>query len=1621
MVFRARQIKNLDLGDVEVSSNPAIKRILDGIKNATSLRDLKTGLENLHLCANDLYAKDSSDSNKKLLDYAVTIYLNSVDIINNGMKKGLSEAAILSRAKGEIAKVDNPFYQPVAGAADKDASIINESTQAISEALNTIGRKTDEFNLYANWNDLEYYVSIGKDIDDGIAAISSNLYILAFIPEEDRKPYIRQIETVFAGLEGAGIVVKGGLKIGEGKDGKLEVESASQRAVGDFAFGVASCINHFNRIDNLLKAAYVGAGSTEAAVAAIEDFEGENIDGRAKDYAIRAIFGDSTHLGKMNDVLSNALGTSPAGFPRQGKDGNSALTLGYAFIANILANNVDKLNRLFSDAQAINPDAAQYLFEAKDKTVLLPKGIKKGQSNRSAFNMFSTVAGLDLIRSNEAFSTPMGLGMAGGQTINEYQASVILLANAWNSFKGIMAKALADPHEIEHDDFIAEFQKITSDITSVSQKFAANSQLATVKGKIDGFLTTLTGLGAEGAWEIATDPDVLKTERDSFMLECSQFDLTVTEAGVMANGLNRPKDIFVSLDGAPVGMSFWLLSKPEMFINIYKNEYDLIDINSKSKLLQLALSDSYQIYSAFQSQNRIGKLVEFTTNVATSRLWSDNLLANFTNQMFTVKNGYIRVSPALITGEYERSVLTDATRLLTDQLPQHRFGQWTPIEVPRSPYDLWNDSYIPSQAQVLKSQSAVFMKKSWAGVYLRDIFLRGASTEYSLDIVSASAELDRIFRRIISQGTSPALFDRSGTGYLAAAGGMTERSTTSGGGGGALGKTDRGGLLDARGVYYREITDTTQSDTFSFLDQAKNFKLVKDGFLDRMIIDDAYGSAYVRKDVEPDLVFGHKTKTVSQDISQTLNASGENSRLLARFNRHYFSADNISESSSTLLFTFDENGISDSNYSSLASQLQITSDTLSSNKDKQDGVIGSQEIDGKIYVVSKKTVLDANQKPHYSLEVHQATGTQSKNEWYYDEAHVYYRIAGSNWVEFYFNDEYRNDITKYLGQQLEGIRNSEFVQNYCAGAGVIGYKEAQGIGYVQARVLNQKERQATDVGFFIGMGSEELGKRLDMAAVGGMTVDKESAAGIIARGDGYDGKPEGYHKHTFWASYYELDARTIQDLPTSSGFYIGSNYGQARLDSYRKIESLGRVGAVGYSHESFDGALFNLSFAGSDRGFAGGRTAYQSKSYSKDGKGTGSLLRNYGYFSWADEELPDGSKKTSINSATVGTEGEFQSIPMKYVLQYNDYPNSTRTSYKGAIKIEGESKKGVEYGFNLSMNWYNPPTNEDKELLGGYLYTDISVLSSAYEEYQAVLDNPYHTEQELNAASDRMCKTMNNLFNSADYSSIFKRYGTDISDISLTFTRQTPQDDGTYKTFGGVVSITSGKQMGVPGPMVSTFLDFNNRWGIVAMTSAESPGKIQTLGGVYKSKNANFKAVIIATRISKDAAAQEMLDRGMPEKDVLKTIPDYPTAIAQETKEPLRRDKYIVEAGIGIKNNVIEASASTLDDFYKLQFTHAGKKVTYIVNLTRVGSIRDFSDGFTNVGMKGVGYFGSNRIALGLGTQFYKDIIKKNIELEYMKTGRFMGTTGYGGAGFRYEGFRDKNDFLFYLKFGLNF
>ena len=190
---------------------------------------------------------------------------------------------------------------------------------------------------------------------------------------------------------------------------------------------------------------------------------------------------------------------------------------------------------------------------------------------------------------------------------------------------------------------------------------------------------------------------------------------------------------------------------------------------------------------------------------------------------------------------------------------------------------------------------------------------------------------------------------------------------------------------------------------------------------------------------------------------------------------------------------------------------------------------------------------------------------------------------------------------------------------------------------------------------------------------------------------------------------------------------------------------------------------------------------------------------------------------------------------------------------------------------------------------------------------------------------------------------------------------------------------------------------------------------------MYKSKNADFKAVVIGTRISRKAAAQEMLDRGMSVQDVLKTIQDYPPATVRETKKPLLRDKYLIETGIGIKNSTIEAAASTLDDFYKLQFTHAGKKVTYIVNLTHVGSIKDFSDGFTNVGMKGVGYFGPSRIALGLGTQFYKDIIKKNIELEYMKTGRVFGTTGYMGGGLRYEGFRNKNDFLFYGKIGLNF
>ena len=114
MVQFAKQIRNLnEAGDVEVSSNPVIKRILDGIKSASSIKELKEGVNSLYGSAKKLYDKDGSEDNKKLLDYAKTVYLNSNAMIKNEQKEGTPETTILGKVKNEILKVDNEFYQPV--------------------------------------------------------------------------------------------------------------------------------------------------------------------------------------------------------------------------------------------------------------------------------------------------------------------------------------------------------------------------------------------------------------------------------------------------------------------------------------------------------------------------------------------------------------------------------------------------------------------------------------------------------------------------------------------------------------------------------------------------------------------------------------------------------------------------------------------------------------------------------------------------------------------------------------------------------------------------------------------------------------------------------------------------------------------------------------------------------------------------------------------------------------------------------------------------------------------------------------------------------------------------------------------------------------------------------------------------------------------------------------------------------------------------------------------------------------------------------------------------------------------------------------------------------------------
>ncbi|MCX6772097.1 MAG: hypothetical protein NTX79_08695 [Candidatus Micrarchaeota archaeon] len=170
MAFGTRQLKNLDdVGDVEVSSNPVIKKILDGIKNANSIKEIRNGLKDLYQGASDLCAKDNS--NKKLLDYAKRVYQESTDIIDGGVKKGLTEAVMLDNVKKNIASVDNEFWQPVSTPSQKSKedgfSLRIESEY--SERMQKIKQTFSMLENYSGMDDLAGLIAIDNVLNGQIA------------------------------------------------------------------------------------------------------------------------------------------------------------------------------------------------------------------------------------------------------------------------------------------------------------------------------------------------------------------------------------------------------------------------------------------------------------------------------------------------------------------------------------------------------------------------------------------------------------------------------------------------------------------------------------------------------------------------------------------------------------------------------------------------------------------------------------------------------------------------------------------------------------------------------------------------------------------------------------------------------------------------------------------------------------------------------------------------------------------------------------------------------------------------------------------------------------------------------------------------------------------------------------------------------------------------------------------------------------------------------------------------------------------------------------------------------------------------------------------------------------
>ncbi len=698
----------------------------------------------------------------------------------------------------------------------------------------------------------------------------------------------------------------------------------------------------------------------------------------------------------------------------------------------------------------------------------------------------------------------------------------------------------------------------------------------------------------------------------------------------------------------------------------------------------------------------------------------------------------------------------------------------------------------------------------------------------------------------------------------------------------------------------------------------------------------------------------------------------------------------LSNASGGVISTTSENAGTDSTNQQAYAEIQNSKLPLIGGaliRNLQYNLQATQQESQSYKAVNENVVAQLNSSPYAqsSLLMHydwHSTGSQaqtSETSNYMDDLHVYWRMAGTTWVELILTDDVRKALYTTSQDSIEKVGNIfSRIGSYDEGA-------FQGSVGIQQRIydvpLGQENVAGTHTGFYAALGSDALGKSIKFAGINAQTVQRERAEAVQASGEKYEVK----------IGWYTLNENKLSNLTgTGTGNIFQQNYGD--METISKVEgelAQGAQNQIGiastsarkeFENERILAATIALSDHNGNSHFGGANIGYQSGEYTRQKGETGLLARGYGFGSWRVDETQTGEGQ-KLDSFVGGFEGKYLATTMrsqyrKYEEGYNRYTTNLQTKL-GTADME------------VMANWSDPSQNSAYSLFVPQ-NLDLTALKSAYGAYQEVLNTPASTEVEKKAALYTVSEAMKSSFMGADnYSLLNQLAGGSIRD----FTMKIRSEDGTpgmMLSFSQTPGVEGGKKRNI----VSTMIDLKDNFSVVASFDLGEDEKLKNtnlgVGAIWKLDN--FKLLLFAEKLPPNS--------------------------------PIGKGGIATEGGVAwgpiMVNGVYVDS-----DLWKVTFTHAGRTYNYMLNFTKqAGYGEDEGAPLYTGGFKGEKYFGQFRACLGLGLSQYEQIRSATAQGEFGVIGSIVGKPGYFGFGVVDEWIYEptkKNDYFIYGKITRSF